>query len=80
MITYHCTVQEGVLTDQQLRDLDVRLSQVGAEVLGVAPDDISVNFEVIPHGYGFRGGELSTTSSVRSKIPDGFSQEKGLSS
>lgn len=76
LITYNCTIQEGVLTDDQRRDLHVSLTQVGAEVLGVAPDDIAVNYEVIPHGFGFRGGELSTTSSVRSRIPDGYSQEK----
>ncbi len=76
MITYNCTIQEGVIPEEQRRILNERLVQIGARVLGVAPDDISVNYEVIPHGFGFRGGELSTSSSVRSRIPDGFSQEK----
>ena len=76
MITYSCTIQEGVISDQQRETLDIRLVQIGAAVLGVAPDDITVSYEVIPHGFGFRGGELSTSSSVRSRIPDGFSQEK----
>ena len=76
MIIYHCTIQEGVISDEQRRILDERLVQIGARVLNVAPDDITVNYEVIPHGFGFRGGELSTSSSVRSRIPDGFSQEK----
>ncbi len=76
MITYDCTIQEGVLTDGQLRELSVSLAQIGAEVLGIAPEDITVDYEVIPRGFGFRGGELSATSSVRSKIPDGYSQEK----
>ena len=76
MITYNCTIQEGVIPEEQRRILNERLVQIGARVLGVAPDDISVSYEVIPHGFGFRGGELSTSSSVRSRIPDGFSQEK----
>ena len=76
MITYNCTTQEGVIPEEQRQILNQRLVQIGAEVLGVAPDDISVNYEVIPHGFGFRGGELSTSSSVRSRIPDGFSQDK----
>ena len=76
MITYNCTIQEGVIPEEQREILNVRLVQIGADVLGVAPDDITVNYEVIPHGFGFRGGELSTSSSVRSRIPDGFSQEK----
>ena len=76
MITYNCTIQEGVISGQMREILDVRLVQIGAEVLGEAPDDISVNYEVIPRGFGYRGGELSTSSSVRSVIPVGFSQEK----
>ncbi len=76
MITYNCTIQEGVIPEEQRQILNQRLVQIGAEVLGVSPDDISVNYEVIPHGFGFRGGELSTSSSVRSRIPDGFSQDK----
>ena len=76
MITYNCTIQEGVIPEEQREILNARLVQIGAQILGVAPDDITVNYEVIPHGFGFRGGELSTSSSVRSRIPDGFSQEK----
>ena len=76
MIVYNCTIQEGVISDAMRRVLDERLVQIASQVLGEAPDDISVDYEVIPHGFGFRGGELSTSSSVRSRIPDGFSQEK----
>ena len=76
MLAYNCTIQEGVISDEQREALSLRLVQVGAAVLGVAPDDITVSYEIIPHGFGFRGGELSTSSSVRSRIPDGFSQEK----
>ena len=76
MIVYNCTIQEGVIPEEQREILNARLVEIGAEVLGVPADDITVNYEVIPHGFGFRGGELSTSSSVRSRIPDGFSQEK----
>ena len=76
MIAYNCTVQEGVIPEDQRRILNERLVQIGAQVLGVAPDDITVNYEVIPHGFGFRGGEISTSSAVRSRIPDGLSQAK----
>ena len=78
MITYNCTIQEGVISEEQRRILSERLVQIGAQVLGVIPDDITVNYEVIPRGFGFRGGELSTSSSVRSRIPDGFSQERRI--
>ena len=78
MIIYNCTIQEGVISGETRRILNERLVQIGSQVLGEAPDDISVNYEIIPHGFGFRGGELSTSSSVRSRIPDGFSQEKRI--
>lgn len=76
MITFNCTIQEGVISGEQRELLNVRLARIGTEVLGEPPDDITVNYEVIPHGFGFRGGELSTSSSVRSVIPVGFTQEK----
>ena len=76
MITFNCTIQEGVISGEQREILNARLPQVAAEVLGEPQDDVTVNYEVIPHGFGFRGGELSTSSSVRSVIPAGFSQEK----
>ncbi len=76
VINYNCTIQEGVIPEEQRRILNERLVQIGASVLGIASDDISVSYEIIPRGFGFRGGELSTSSSVRSRIPDGFSQEK----
>ena len=76
MIVYTCTIQEGVISEENRLIISEQLVQIGSELLGVAPDDISVEYEVIPHGFGFRGGELSTTSSVRSRIPDGFTQEK----
>ena len=76
MITYNCTIQEGVIPEEQRTILNERLVQIGSAMLGVVADDISVNFEVIPHGFGFRGGELSTSSSVRSVIPDGLSQDR----
>lgn len=76
MIAYNCTIQEGVISGEQREILNVRLVQIGAAVLGVPQDDITVSYEIIPHGFGFRGGEISTSSSVRSRIPDGCPQEK----
>ena len=78
MITFNCTIQEGVIPDRMRQTLNSRLIQICAEVLGEVPDDVTVNYEVIPHGFGFRGGEISTSSSVRSVIPAGFSQEKRI--
>lgn len=76
LIVYNCTIQEGVIPEAQRETLSARMIEIGTAILGVPADDISVSYEVIPRGFGFRGGELSTSSSVRSRIPDGFSQEK----
>ena len=57
-----------------IQPIMVNRTRVCTSILGGAPDDLSVNFIEIPHGYGFRGGELSTTSAVRGEIPPGCEQ------
>ena len=56
-------------------ELQARLAETATDVLGGSSADVVVEFEVIPHGYGFRGGEISTTSLVRGQIPPGCAQE-----
>ena len=36
---------------------------------------MTVEYTVIPHGFGFRGGEISTTSSVRGQLASPLDQE-----
>ncbi len=76
VIIYNCAIQEGVIPEDQREILSARLVEIGGQILGIPVDDITVDYEVIPHGFGFRGGEISSSSAVRSRIPDGFSQEK----
>ena len=56
-------------------ELQSRLAAIATAVLGGSPDQVTVEFDEIPHGYGFRGGEVSTTSLVRGLIPPGCVQE-----
>ena len=74
MITFNCTVQEGVIPDELRPRLASELARICAGVLGSDPDAVSVQFTEIPHGYGFRGGDISTTSAVRGRIPPGCDQ------
>lgn len=74
MITFNCTIQQGIISEQLRETLNLRLIQIAAEVLGEPPDDITVNYEIIPSGFAFRGGLPSTTSNVRAAIPPGFPQ------
>ena len=75
MITFNCTIQEGTIPDDLRPELVSELARISTAILGGAPDDVAVRWIEIPHGFGFRGGELSTTSAVRGEIPPGCDQE-----
>ena len=75
MISFNCRVQEGVIPDDLRPTLSSELARISADVLGGSADDVAVNYEVIPHGFGFRGGEVSTTSSVRGLLAEPLDQE-----
>jgi len=73
-VRFECTMQEGVIGADVRTRLADGLAAVTERVLGVGADDIAVGFSDIPHGFGFRGGELSTTSLVRGSIEGGLEQ------
>ena len=73
MIEFNCTVQEGVIPESIRPELVSELGRITASVIG--DDDVDVQFTEIPRGFGFRGGELSTTSLVRGQVPAGCEQE-----
>jgi hypothetical protein len=75
MYNFNCIIQEGVIPDDLRPTLVSGLARITTSILGGSPDDVDVEFTVIPHGFGFRGGELSTTSLVRGYIPPGCEQE-----
>ena len=75
MINFLCYVQEGIVSEEQKPKLASGLSEISTSILGGTADDVEVKFVVIPKGSGFRGGELSTTSTVRGTIPDGCDKE-----
>ena len=75
MISFNCVIQEGVIPDDLRPTLSSELSRISADVLGGSPDSVAVKYEVIPHGFGFRGGEVSTTSSVRGLLTEPLDQE-----
>ena len=75
MIEFNCTVQEGVIPDDIRPELVSGLTGVSVSVMGASADDVNVEFTEIPRGFGFRGGEPSTTSLVRGQIPPGCEQE-----
>ena len=75
MYSFNCIIQEGAIPDDLRPDLASGLARVTTSILGGSPDDVDVEFTVIPYGYGFRGGEISTTSMVRGTIPTGCEQE-----
>ena len=74
-VSFRCTMQEGQVGEDTRALLADGLRRVAQEVLGESPDDVSVSFSDIPTGYGFRGGEPSTTSLVNGRIVGGVTQE-----
>ena len=75
MIEFDCVVQEGAIPESVRPELVSGLIDVSASVMGASADEVDVRFTEIPRGFGFRGGELSTTSLVRGQIPPGCEQE-----
>ena len=74
MTEIRCTVQEGTIPIELRGRLATELSQVMSENLGGSTNDITVMYTEIPRGFGFRGGEPSTTSLVATLVPEGFAQ------
>ena len=75
MITFNCTIQEGIVPEDIRPRLASELARITTGFVGGDPEEVSVNWIEIPHGFGFRGGRLSTTSAVRGEIPPGLQQE-----
>ncbi len=75
MISFNCIVQEGIVPEELRSTLAEGLVCISSSVFGESPDDIHVGFTEIPHGYAFRGGELSTTSMVRADVPPGCQED-----
>lgn len=68
-------VQEGCVPDAQRPAIMAALDAACRRFLGAGTDPLEVRWTVVRKGYGFRGGEPSTTSLVRARIPDGCSPE-----
>ena len=75
MTSFNCRLQEGVIPEDLRPTLSSELSRISADVLGGSAGDVAVEYTVIPHGFGFRGGEISTTSSVRGQLTAPLDQE-----
>ncbi len=74
-VSFNCTMQEGQIGEETRSTLAAGLQQITQEVLGASPADVPVTFSDIPSGFGFRGGEPSTTSLVRGSIVGGVTQD-----
>ncbi len=75
MIDFTCIVQEGCVPEEIRPKLASGLAEVAVSILGGDPETVDVEFTEIPRGFGFRGGEVSTTSMLRGRIPPGCDQE-----
>lgn len=74
-INYTCTVQEGIVPDDLRVKLAAEIRRISASVLDIAEDGIHVDYYEVRHGFGFRGGEVSTTSTVGGQLTEAIDQE-----
>ena len=74
-VSFRCTMQEGQIPEETRELLADGLRRVSEEVLGESADDVPVSFRDIPTGFGFRGGDPSTTSLVNGSIVGGVPQD-----
>jgi len=71
MISFECTVQDGCIAEELRSELAEAIDRACSDVLGPKTTPVETSWVVIKRGFGFRGGEPSTTSMVRGRIPDG---------
>ena len=71
MINFQCIVQEGCIPESVRADLEKSISGISLRILGNDQGPVNISWSEIPKGFGFRGGEPSTSSLVRGQIPDG---------
>ena len=74
-INYTCIVQEGIVPDDLRVKLAAEIKRISASVLNIDADKIDVEYYEVRHGFGFRGGEISTTSTVGGQLTDAIDQE-----
>ena len=74
-INFTCIVQEGVVPDDLRVKLAGEIKRISASVLSIAEDGIDVSYYEVRNGFGFRGGEVSTTSTVRGQLTKPIDQD-----
>lgn len=71
MVSIELFVQEGCVAEDLRPRIAAEIEAICPRVLGPQAADVEMSWTVIARGHGFRGGEPSTTSLVRARIPDG---------
>lgn len=74
-INYTCIVQEGIVPDDLREKLAAGIKRISASVLDIDEGGIGVEYYEVRHGFGFRGGEISTTSTVGGQLTEAIDQD-----
>ena len=74
-IDYTCIVQEGIVPDDLREKLAAEIKRITASVLDLDENGIGVEYYEVRHGFGFRGGEISTTSTVGGQLTHAIDQD-----
>ena len=74
-INYTCIVQEGIVPDDLRLKLAAEIKRITIAVLDIPEDAVTVGYYEVRHGFGFRGGEISTTSTVGGQLSAPIDQD-----
>ena len=73
MILYKCLVN-GTISARAREQVGQGLARINAEMFGLAPDAIAIEFTEVRPGLWFTGGKPSQASMVLGSVPAGTSQ------
>jgi hypothetical protein len=69
---YACIVQEGRAADRQREALERGLRRIGRDAFGDEPSETRISWSTVGKGFGWTGGEPSTSSVVIRSVPVGL--------
>ena len=70
MTRYIATTQQGHVVENHMEELTVGIQGIASEFFGNDPINSEVRWKVIPKGFGFTAGQLSSSTVLLCIVPD----------
>jgi len=76
MAHYACMIQEGQEAERRKDALADGLREIAQRTFGEHPDEVEIQWDSLPKGFAWTGGEPSTSSIVVRSVPVGFDNDE----